>query len=180
MHLPAGRDHAGVFLIWICSISSKPRATPARSDSTSLKTLRAGSRRSSAIRGSRGNVLAQGRSAIGGGLSRSERRNYRRDDARHVCLSQTRLFPALSCTIRESFPGFKEWCRNFFSPRSLNEFQWSDPKPRLDGSAVAAYAYFHRCIVERVDARTLISRDTEWSQELSTDCSPLVPDQQSA
>jgi hypothetical protein len=64
----------------------------------------------------------------------------------------------------KSFPGFSEWCRQFFGARSTNEFLWWDPLPRLMGpiltTGVAAAAY-----KTGIGVREMVTRDFEWSED---------------
>jgi predicted ATP-grasp superfamily ATP-dependent carboligase len=66
----------------------------------------------------------------------------------------------------QSFPGLGEWCRHFFGARSTNEFDWSDPLPRLMGpvltAGVAAAAFKNG-----IGAREMVTRDFEWSEDLT-------------
>jgi hypothetical protein len=66
----------------------------------------------------------------------------------------------------KSFPGFKEWARHVLRARSTNAFTWSDPVPRLMGPVLAG-EFLHRCFRERITARQMVTRDFEWSEDLS-------------
>jgi predicted ATP-grasp superfamily ATP-dependent carboligase len=64
----------------------------------------------------------------------------------------------------KSFPGFREWCRQFFFARSTNAFTWSDPLPRLMGPLLAG-EFLHRCYREGKTVREMVTRDFEWSED---------------
>jgi len=64
------------------------------------------------------------------------------------------------------FPGFREWCRHFFLGRSTHEFLWSDPMPRVMVPVVTT-GYLILCLMEGHSARSLVTRDFEWSEERS-------------
>jgi hypothetical protein len=66
----------------------------------------------------------------------------------------------------QCFPGLGEWCRQFFGALSTNEFDWSDPLPRLMGpvltTGVAAAAFKNG-----IGVREMVTRDFEWSEDLT-------------
>ena len=62
------------------------------------------------------------------------------------------------------FPGYKTWCHQYFSARSVNEFLLSDPKPRLMAPFLDC-AFLARCLRERQNPQHLLTNDMDWNEQ---------------